>query len=421
MNILRLSRSLSFQLQSTAIFLSLVGIGFAFKTYSHIFHTFGAEAAVPFMRDLQMQVIAALAVNVVVGAIIYQISTKKVRNLGETMRSLTEGDLEVDVPYIAEGTEIGSMARKVEIFKKNAVEKRLLEEKQKEGEAHMERDRKQAMRDLAGRFQERVQQIIHAVADASGELHKTAESMALEVSFASSKAENVSSAATSTSGSVQSVAAAAEEMSATTREVVQQVLRSNDKVKDAVSITHKADGISRMLEASALKIGEVVQLIDNIANQINLLALNATIESARAGEAGKGFAVVAGEVKTLANQTSDATKEIAGNVNQIQDICNQVIGAFSSINEVITQVEGYTSAISGAVEQQSATTNEIAQSMSTAAGATTRISSDIEEVKQSASKAASAAQNVLTASETLTMESDKLKQEVQHFLEEIAS
>jgi methyl-accepting chemotaxis protein len=421
MSILRLSRSLSFQLQSAAIFLSLVGIGFAFKTYSHITHIFGAQAALPFMQDLHMQILAALVGNVVVGAVIYEIATKKIRNLGETMRNLTEGNLEIDVPYVAEGTEIGSMARKVEIFKKNAIEKRLLEDQQKESEARVERDRKQVMRDLADSFQERIQRIIHAVADASGELHRTAESMASEVGFASSKAENVSMAATSTSGSVQSVAAAAEEMSATSREVVQQVLRSNDKVKDAVSITQKADGISRLLEASALKIGEVVQLIDSIANQINLLALNATIESARAGEAGKGFAVVAGEVKTLANQTSDATKEIAGNVNQIQDICSQVIGAFSSINDVISQVEGYTSAISSAIEQQSATTNEIANSMSTAAGDTTRISSDIEEVKQSASKAANAAQNVLIASETLTMESDKLKQEVQDFLEEIAS
>ena len=84
-------------------------------------------------------------------------------------------------------------------------------------------------------------------------------------------------------------------------------------------------GTVQGLAAAAQKIGDVVQLISEIASQTNLLALNATIEAARAGEAGKGFAVVASEVKSLANQTAKATEEIAAQIAAMQDATSEAV------------------------------------------------------------------------------------------------
>lgn len=87
----------------------------------------------------------------------------------------------------------------------------------------------------------------------------------------------------------------------------------------AVRQPQKADNQIMKLSEAAQRIGDVVKIITEIAEQTDLLALNATIGSARAGEAGRGFAVVALEVKSLASQTARATEEISSHINGMQE------------------------------------------------------------------------------------------------------
>ncbi|MEM6645508.1 MAG: methyl-accepting chemotaxis protein, partial [Bacteroidota bacterium] len=114
---------------------------------------------------------------------------------------------------------------------------------------------------------------------------------------------------------------------ATSSEVVRSTV---GKIRDIASIVTEATGTVEQLGASSEKIGHVVQVIDEIADQTNLLALNAAIEAARAGEQGRGFAVVADEVRKLAERTSAATREIAEMVAGIQTETTAAVASMRS-------------------------------------------------------------------------------------------
>ncbi len=339
--------------------------------------------------------------------------------LTEAMQHIANNHLDTEIPGIGRKDEIGEIAATVQVFKDNAIAKSRLEAEQERAKISAEQEKRQAMEILANRFESKVQSIIQTVSSAASQLYQSSRSMTDLISGASRKAESVASASGQTSQNVQSVASAVEEMSASVREIAQQITKSAEAVRSAVHETSKADETSRLLEEATQRIGEIVDLIQNIAGQINLLALNATIESARAGEAGKGFAVVASEVKSLASQTTTATDEIASHINSIQNVSTQVVAALGSIKSAIGNVEGISSAISAAVEEQTATTNEIASNMSNAADGTNRISSDIEEVSRSSTEASSSASQTLQSAEMLTREAEKLSQEVALFLSEL--
>src|ERR1700693_6136206 len=120
----------------------------------------------------------------------------------------------------------------------------------------------------------------------------------------------------------------------------------------------------------AQKIGDVVNLIRDIASQTNLLALNATIEAARAGEAGKGFAVVASEVKSLAVQTGKATEDVAGQIAAVQESTAAAVAAIGRIAGRMQEINEDSSSVAASVRQQDASTVEISHNVGGAAEAT---------------------------------------------------
>ena len=141
--------------------------------------------------------------------------------------------------------------------------------------------------------------------------------------------------------------------------------------------------VAKLGESSA-EIGNVIKVINAIAEQTNLLALNATIEAARAGEAGKGFAVVASEVKELARETSKATDDIGGRIDAIQADTRAAVAAIDQIATIIEQINDTQSTIASAIEEQTATTNEMSRNVSEAATGSTEIASNITRVAQAA-------------------------------------
>ena len=157
----------------------------------------------------------------------------------------------------------------------------------------------------------------------------------------------------------QSVATAVSEMNASIGEISKNVHMSKDAAFEILDDSARSSAAAQQLRSSMKVMENVVQLINNIARQVNLLALNATIEAARAGDAGKGFAVVAAEVKNLSNQTTKATDDIAKQIQDVQDVSSRVAESISTIVSSANNVNQYIMGVASAIEEQSAVTKDI--------------------------------------------------------------
>lgn len=396
----------------------------------------------------------AMVIVLIIGAgavfvVIFRV-VRPVNAIAGTMHELADGNLESDVPYVENRDEVGDMARSVQVFKENAIERQRLEAEQREAErvaleekaareqaeieeekARVEEEeerraanraeRRKVMLELADQFEASVSQVVEGVAQSAGNMESAARGLASTAKDTSGQADIVSNAAENASSNANMVASAAEELSSSVREITGQTNQSSAAARDAVGRTESASrDVSELVEA-AQKIGEVVQLINDIAEQTNLLALNATIEAARAGDAGKGFAVVASEVKSLAAQTARATDEISGQVSGMQQATNTAVNAMDEIKGIISDIESTAVSIASAVEEQDASTQEIARNVAEVSAGTEEVTSNIQGVNQGAASTGSAANDVLNAAQLLTKQSDDLRGEVDQFLAQIRS
>ncbi|MBL4840275.1 MAG: PAS domain-containing methyl-accepting chemotaxis protein [Thalassospira sp.] len=187
-----------------------------------------------------------------------------------------------------------------------------------------------------------------------------------------------------TSANVQAVAAGSEELAASIAEISRSMSEARTSTDQVFEKTVLAGQSTDKMNEVVAAMGNIVEVIQNIASQINLLALNATIESARAGEAGKGFAVVATEVKNLANQAARATEQISGEIGGIQTIASEVVAVLGSIRSDVETVLNNVTTISSAVEEQSAVTQEVSGNMQNMATSVESFAATIEEIKSSA-------------------------------------
>lgn len=373
---------------------------------------------------------------------------RPVNALSGTMMVLADGNLEVDIPNATREDEVGDMAKSVQIFKDNAIERRRLEAEQREAEERererreqeeqrqreeaeerrkreeeqeeqAREERRQAMLELADQFEASVMALVEGVSNSAEGMEQAASGMSETAADTSQQSEVVANAAQQASSNAQMVASAAEELSSSVREITGQTNQSSAAARDAVARTENAGKDVAELVDAAEKIGEVVKLINEIAEQTNLLALNATIEAARAGDAGKGFAVVASEVKSLANQTAKATQEISEQVNGMQNATSLAVRAMDEIKGIIGDIEATSVSIASAVEEQDASTQEIARNVAEVSTGTEEVTSNIHSVSQGATTTGSAATQVLSAAQLLTQQSDELRGQVEDFLKTI--
>ncbi len=274
---------------------------------------------------------------------------------------------------------------------------------------------------LSTEFENSVFGIVSAVGAAASTMEANARTLTETVTSTKHKTLTVAAATEQAATNVQAVAGAAEQLTASSREIGQQMNISSQVAKSAVTeATAAAATVQNLVEATK-KIGDISRLIEDIAEQTNLLALNATIEAARAGDAGKGFAVVASEVKALAGQTANATKSITSQITEMGAATDNTVNAITTISATIGSIEQAATAISAAVEQQIAATNEIARNVSQAAAGTTEISRNVHDVTDAAEQTGRIATATLTAAADLANQGEHLKREVSNFMKRLTS
>ena len=374
--------------------------------------------------------VIALLLGIALAWFIARGITRPILSLSGVMRALSGGKLDTEVAGAERGDEIGEMAQAVLVFRDAGREKtrleKIAEEQRREAEAERARNeaaQREAARQVAqvvdglGRGLERLAQgdLTYRVQDdwaaeykkiqedfngAIGQLQDTIKNIALSSSEVSSAAAEISTSTTDLSqrteeqaASLEETSASMEEMAATVKKNAENAQHANQLTQDTQEIANRggavvAEAVTAMaaIEESSRKISDIISVIDEIARQTNLLALNAAVEAARAGEAGRGFAVVASEVRSLAQRSSQAAKDItdlitssSGQVQQGVDLVNRAGQSLSEIMQSIKNVATIVADIANASSEQASGIDQINKALNQMDEATQQNSALVEE------------------------------------------
>jgi methyl-accepting chemotaxis protein len=342
--------------------------------------------------------------------------TNSISGITRAMRKVADGDLQTEVPGLSRKDEVGEMASALQVFKENAAAIEQMQKNEELQKQATEAQKKAAMQELANKFEANVKGVVDMVASAATEMDATSKSVTSVAESSKAKLHSLTGQIAGTSKNVQMVSSATTQLSSAINEISGQIARATTITSAAVEEAKQTDITVQGLSEASNKIGEVLEMINSIAAQINLLALNATIEAARAGEAGKGFAVVASEVKNLAAQTTKATEQIAAFISSIQGATGDTVTAINSISAKIRDINSISSTIAAAVEEQGAATRDIASNVQQAASGTEEVSRNASDVSAASDQTGAAAHEMNAATGELSRQAEILRREVDSFL-----
>ncbi|MCR6631716.1 MAG: methyl-accepting chemotaxis protein [Magnetospirillum sp.] len=343
--------------------------------------------------------------------------TQPVRLIEDAMGRLAGGDHGVVVPGIQRRDEIGDMAKAVAVFKDNAIAMVRLQQEQDAIRSEAEATSRQRMLALADHFEQAVKSVADAVNSNAQAIKATAEGMARsEGASGQDQSLSVAEAAEQARSTVAAVAEAAGELAASVEDISGLVTETSRVVRQAVAELDRTNTRVQGLSAVAGNIDRVVNLIDDIAGRTHMLSLNATIEAQRAGEAGKGFAVVAGEVKHLAQQTGESTREIAEQVAAIQAATADTVAAIGDVGDAIRRMDEIAAQVASAVHRQTEVTAKIGRCVDQVSEDTRCVTEGVVSVTQSAARYCGAAVRVIWAADDLAGPASILQHEVDGFL-----
>ncbi|RIU94454.1 methyl-accepting chemotaxis protein [Oceanobacillus picturae] len=322
------------------------------------------EAVAPIFLRTIIVIAIALVIGIAVVLFIIRSITRPVNNLVEVADKMSNGDLSVEVENHS-NDEIGQLAQAFNRMRKhlNGVIVQVRDKANNLAASSEELNASSQQNTIA------TEQITNSIQDvASG-----VESQSNRIDSSSQMAQNMSS-------SIQQIATSSNEVSSTAADATVVIDAGNKAIKTTVGqmefikkTVHELSGNIEGLGNKTREIGEIVDVITNIAEQTNLLALNAAIEAARAGEHGKGFAVVADEVRKLAEQSSQSSEQIK---NMIQSIQNESIDAVKAMETGTTEVDRGIEVVSEAGQSF----NDITSFVNTVTTQIQQVASKIQEI-----------------------------------------
>ena len=320
---------------------------------------------------------------------------RPIATVTRAMESLVNGNHDTEVPAEDRRDEIGTMIRVVGILKHSLIAAEQGRVSEIGLRQSSEAGKRQALREMADQIERdagsglgRIGERTALVARIAGEMRELAEGTG-------TTAANAVAAAGLALGNAQAVAGAAEELAASIQQINAQMELSTVRVGNAVTAGSDARETIEALNGRVVQIGDVAEIIAEIAAKTNMLAMNATIEAARAGEAGKGFAVVASEVKALANRTARSTEEITRHVDGVRSATDAAVEAVRRIETSINEVSDIAGLIAEAVGHQGAATAEIARNVAKTASAVNEMNERNSEVSVAAREAKARAADVM--------------------------
>ncbi|MBY6067159.1 cache domain-containing protein [Leisingera aquaemixtae] len=308
------------------------------------------------------------------------------------MQQMAEGDTDSEIPSSESRSELGEIARSLDVFRQALIRQQQMEEAEQalnekrskvvaslssklsalsQGDLTAQinetfpEDYEQLRRDFnttAQNLSATVEQVIAAagsIRNGAAEISQASDDLSHRTESQAATLEQTAAALDELTASVKSAADGARSVEATMEEAKQEARSSGEVVQSAVAAMTE-------IEQSSNQISQIISVIDDIAFQTNLLALNAGVEAARAGEAGRGFAVVASEVRALAQRSSDAAMEIktlisdsSGQVARGVDLVGKAGDALQSIVSQVTHISQLVSGIAEGAAEQSTGLNEI--------------------------------------------------------------